>query len=119
MYTYINCPPNKPSNPHPPNGATNVPINTSLSWSCSDPDGDALKYDIYLGTSIPPPLVKSDHTSTIYDPILEYNTTYYWKVVAKDGYAETEGDIWSFTTALVSVENQPPVVSFTYSPTTS
>jgi len=98
-YTYINCPPNKPSNPYPPNSATNVPINTSLSWSCSDPDGDALKYDIYLGKSIPPPLVKSDHTSTTYDPILENNTTYYWKVVAKDGYAETEGDIWSFTTA--------------------
>ena len=105
-YTYINCPPNKPSNPHPPNGATNVPINTSLSWSCSDPDGDALKYDIYLGTSIPPPLVKSNHTSTTYDPILENNTTYYWKVVAKDGYAETEGDIWSFTTA--SPDTTPP-----------
>jgi len=77
-----------------------------LSWSCSDPDGDALKYDIYLGTSVPPPLVMSNHTSTTYDPILENNTTYYWKVVAKDGYAETEGDIWSFTT--VSPDTTPP-----------
>ncbi|UYZ39565.1 MAG: PKD domain-containing protein [Candidatus Methanospirare jalkutatii] len=101
-----NRPPNRPSNPSPSDGATNVPIDTSLSWSCSDPDGDTLKYDIYLGTSIPPPLVKSDHTSTTYDPILENNTTYYWKVVAKDGYAETEGDIWSFTT--VSPDTTPP-----------
>lgn len=99
-YTYISCPPNKPSNPSPSDGATNVPIDTDLSWSCSDPDGDALKYDIYFGDTNPPPLVKSDYTSTTYDPgILEYNTKYYWKIVAKDGYAETEGDVWSFTTA--------------------
>jgi len=103
-YTYIerqNSPPNKPSNPSPSDGATNVPIDTDLSWSCSDPDGDALKYDIYFGTSNPPPLVKNDHTSTTYDPgILEYNTKYYWKIVAKDEYgAKTEGDVWSFTTA--------------------
>jgi len=94
-----NRPPNRPSNPSPPDGATNVPIDTSLSWSCSDPDGDALKYDIYLGTSVPPPLVMSDHTSTTYDPILEYNTTYYWKVVAKDNHGgKAESPIWSFTT---------------------
>lgn len=95
-----NRPPSKPSNPSPSDGAKNVPIDIDLSWSCSDPDGDTLRYDIYFGTSNPPPIVKRDHTSTTYDPgILKHSTMYWWKVVVKDEYSKTEGEIWSFTTA--------------------
>ena len=32
--------PNEPSNPNPANGESDVPINTCLSWTCDDPDGD-------------------------------------------------------------------------------
>ena len=82
----VNHLPAAPSNPNPVDNATDVPINVALSWSCSDPDGDSLTYDIYFGTSSNPPLVKSGHTSTLYNPgTLQYNTTYYWKIVAKDG----------------------------------
>jgi hypothetical protein len=95
-----NNPPNVPSNPNPANNKTDVSITTTLSWTCSDPDGDSLTYDVYFGTSPTPPLVKSNHTSTTYNPgTLNYGTKYYWKIVAKDSKGGiTEGPVWNFTT---------------------
>jgi PKD repeat protein len=60
-----------------------------------------LTYDVYFGTSSPPPLVSSNQigTSYIYLGVLNYTSTYYWKVVSRDGSGnETPGPIWSFTT---------------------
>ena len=95
-----NNPPEPPSNPDPEDGETGVQVNTNLGWSCSDPDGDPLKYDVYFGTTNDPPLVSEDITSTNYDPgTLQENTVYYWKIVAKDiQSASTQGDLWEFTT---------------------
>lgn len=96
----LNHPPFTPSNPVPPNGATNV-TEGGLSWTGGDPDpGDIVTYDIYFGTTCPPPLVAKNQTTTEYNPgLLEYSTQYYWKIVAWDNHgATTEGPIWSFTT---------------------
>ncbi len=95
-----NNPPLSPSNPSPADGATNISLNTSFSWSCSDPDGDNLTYDMYFGTIENPPLVSSGLSSNSYIPnSLAYNTMYYWKVVAKDNNGGiTEGSVWNFTT---------------------
>ncbi len=41
-----NNPPYEPSNPIPPDGATNVSIFTGLCWTGGDPDGDEVIYDI-------------------------------------------------------------------------
>jgi len=91
--------PNLPLNPDPALGVTGVSINKILSWTCSDPNGDLLTYDVYFGTSSPPPLVSSDQASMSYDPgTMNYETTYYWKIVADDGQVETIGDVWTFTT---------------------
>jgi len=105
----VNTPPYKPSNPSPENGATNVDINEDLSWSCSDPDGDSLKYDVYFGTSPNPAKVKSNYTSTTFDPeTMNKGTKYYWKIVAKDGKTSTSGDVWHFTTAPLP---KPPTIT--------
>ncbi len=95
-----NDPPATPSNPSPSNQSTDVSITTDLSWTCSDPDGDTLTYDVYFGTSETPTKVASNITSTTYDPgTLQYNTTYYWKIVAwDDNGASTSSPVWSFTT---------------------
>jgi len=95
-----NSPPNIPSNPDPQNGSTGVDINTDLSWSGGDPDGDLVTYDVYFGTDTNPPLMAEDIVETYYDPgILNCNATYYWKIIAKDNCsASTEGPIWEFTT---------------------
>ncbi|OAA32504.1 hypothetical protein AT15_00045 [Kosmotoga arenicorallina S304] len=97
----VNRKPEAPSNPIPEDGSTGISTDAVLSWTCNDPDGDSLIYDIYLGTSTSLPLVASNTPTASYDPdMTEYHTTYYWKVVAKDGRGgEAESPIWSFTTA--------------------
>jgi len=91
-------PPNEPSNPSPSDGAPQVSKSTDLGWSCSDPDGDSLVYDIYFGTSSNPGKVENDYTSKSYDPgDLVYGQKYYWKIIADDGEFTTSSSVWSFT----------------------
>jgi len=94
-------PPYTPSDPEPWDGETDVSIYIDLSWYCKDPEGDPLKYDVFFGTTSPPPQVASNHTGKTYDPgILDFETEYYWRIVAWDspGGESTAGPIWSFTT---------------------
>jgi hypothetical protein len=87
-----------PRNPSPADGANNVDPTTTLSWT----GGDAtVTYDVYFGTSATPPLVSSDQTATSYVPgLLNFLTTYYWRVVSRDSIgAEFTGPVWNFTTA--------------------
>jgi len=91
-------PPEVPSAPSPANGGTLDSLAIELSWTCSDPDGDPLTYDIYLDTSATPEILVATVDTTSYTPMgLHYNYTYYWKIVATDttGLA-TEGPVWSF-----------------------
>jgi len=97
-----NTAPYMPVNPSPENGAIDVPVNTSLSWECSDPEGDELSYDVYFG-EIPEldvsHLVAEDITEAGW--VLENlnnNTTFYWNITASDGEFETAGEVWNFTT---------------------
>jgi formylglycine-generating enzyme required for sulfatase activity len=103
----FNNAPAVPSNPEPANGAVGVQISMVLSWNCSDPDGDALKYDVYFGTSNNPTIaIAANQTAlSISSSGLTNSTTYYWKIVAKDSKGgTTAGSIWSFTT------NYPPAL---------
>ena len=98
---WSNTPPDKPYDPEPSDGSTDVEINPDLSWKCDDMDGDKLTYDIYFGKSNSPPKIKSDYNLLSYSlsEELEYETKYYWKIVAKDGNGgTTPGSVWSFTT---------------------
>ena len=92
--------PFKPNDPIPENGAINVSANVDLRWKCDDPDGDELTYNVYIGKTTPPPLIESNLSEPYYDPgFLDFETTYYWKIVADDnrgGY--NESSIWNFTT---------------------
>lgn len=94
--------PNQPSNPTPSNGATGIGTNVTLQWECSDPEGDQLDYDIILEAN-PNPTRKEKqyHNSKSYTVSgLEPETTYYWKIWAYDSENnDTEGPVWSFTTA--------------------
>jgi hypothetical protein len=94
-----------PSNPFPYDGETDVPIDgVVLYWyDCN------IWKDVYFGESNPPPLVAENLWQTCYyDPgLMDANTTYYWKVVAKNGGGATyPGPIWNFTTG--SRINHPP-----------
>jgi hypothetical protein len=97
--TKANTAPNAPENETPSNESTNVGVDTILSWDCSDPDGDALAYDVYLGATPNPLKVSSNQTGTSYDPALSYNNTFYWKIVAWDiNKTKTIGPLWHFST---------------------
>ena len=104
----VNQVPFQPTDPNPSNGVIDITVDTLLSWNCSDPNGDNLVYDVYFEAEDPDPdiLVSGDQSTTIYDPgLLEYETKYYWKIIAKDTCnATTSGLIWNFTTE----ENTPP-----------
>ena len=102
----LNQPPNIPSDPNPSDGETDVNLEADLSWTCSDPEEDPLTYDVYFGIISPPPLVSSNQTASFYDPgTLDYDTIYYWMIVAWDDFGSNNtGPIWSFTTG----SNSPP-----------
>ncbi len=105
--TGLNDPPYMPSDPNPPDGATVVDIGADISWSGGDPNpGDTVTYDVYFGTTTPPPLIVTDHPDTSYNPgTMEFSTKYYWKIKAEDSHgANTTGPIWDFTTE----SNNPP-----------
>jgi hypothetical protein len=107
--TEENQPPYTPNDPDPADGATGVAINDILSWSGGDPNyGDKVYYDVYFGTSNPPPIVAEDISNTAYDPgEMELDTTYYWQIISEDSQGETAiGSIWEFTTEEES--NAPP-----------
>jgi len=97
-----NAPPYIPYDPVPSDGEKDVIVGTDLSWKGGDPDGDFVKYDVYFGKNIPPPKKSENQSLLEYDPgILEYDTTYYWKVVAWDEHGlKAEGPIWDFTTTI-------------------
>jgi uncharacterized protein (TIGR02145 family) len=96
-----NNPPNQPFNPSPTDNSLGIDTNTTISWSCTDPENDPLIYDIYLGTENPPmTIVSSNQTDTsLVKSNLKQGTVYYWKVVAKDNRSNsTSGPVWNFTT---------------------
>jgi putative hemolysin len=98
-----NSPPEEPSSPSPPSGATAVPITADLAWTGGDPDpGDTVTYDVYLGTSNPPmTLLCNEISATTCDPgRLSSATHYYWYVVGTDNHgASASGSTWDLTTA--------------------
>lgn len=100
-----NNPPSKPQISSPDDGASNVATSGRLYWSCSDPDGDALTYTVYLGTTATNWYPYKTNKNYLDYSDLDNNTRYYWKVVASDGEDETPGNTWSFKT--VSVFSNP------------
>jgi glutaredoxin len=108
----VNHPPAKPSSPSPANGATNVALNKDISWSCTDPDEeDTLYFDVYFGTTNPPPKVATHQTKKSWDTgTMSYATTYYWKVNVTDNLLYNESPIWSFTTG-TEPDTTPPTVA--------
>jgi hypothetical protein len=98
---WINLPPDMPSDPVPAHATPDVDVDFDLSWTCDDPNPpDTVTYDLYFGTTNPPPLAASGLTEAVYDPgTMDLDVTHYWRVVAWDNQdTSTTGPLWSFGT---------------------
>ena len=101
--TASNTPPSAPIfNVAPTNAETGVSSPVNISWLAStDKDGDAISYNIYLGTnSSNLTLVSSAQTSLNYTSVnLDLVTTYYFRVDAHAGSSTTPSETRSFETS--------------------
>lgn len=98
-----NQPPNAFELVSPEAGTEVIDLRPTLSWEAAiDPDGDAVRYELFLDTeSDPATMVASGLTETEFTPEdrLSLVTEYYWKVVAKDDQGgEAESDVFMFST---------------------
>ena len=113
--------PYEPNTPSPADGATGVTPSTDfvVQWNGGDPDtGDLVNYRLHWGTTSDPPFMgtigsyandESPISWTIQNFFTDYDTTYYWKIIAEDehgGY--NEGAVWSFTTGSETPSPPPP-----------
>ncbi len=101
-----NQPPAAPQLISPANQSLNVPVQqTQFTWTAAiDPEADPVKYDLYVSTNAPAETkIAADINGVSYTlNNLVANTTYYWKVVAKDDHGNsTAGNINQFTTGSV------------------
>ena len=83
--------------PYPSVGAADVPTEVTLSWT---PTGQPDAFDVYLGTSSDALDPMTADTDVNECPVhsLAYNTTYSWRVDAKQGATVVRGPVWHFTT---------------------
>ena len=108
IWTPVNDPPSVPVAGFPGSGATEVTLTPQLSWESSDPDGDALTYDLVFGESGSATLVQSG-SGTTYSPMnLAPGSMYTWQVTARDPDGASSSSSFMFTT---EEDRLPPVIS--------
>ncbi len=91
--------------PVPPNGALYQDPNVDLAWTAGQ---NAFTHDVYFSgnkddvTNGADAAYQGSMTATALTlPLLEMNTTYYWRVDETDAYGTKQvGDVWSFTTTI-------------------
>lgn len=79
----------------PADAATNIALQTSLSWTaptCTQ------SHNVYFGTTNPPPFIANQATASYNPGPLSPNTTYYWRIDEKNYFGTTIGSVWRFKT---------------------
>jgi len=94
-----NEPPSHPWDPSPRDREVFVSRPVTLSWQCSDVDGDSISYDLYFGEENLTIYQRNlPNTNFVLDN-LNSNGTYYWRVDAKDSHGNARtGNTWTFFT---------------------
>lgn len=106
----------------PANGVTDAPyLSIDLAWTAPATGAPASSYDVYLDTNMDPTTLVGNQTGltrTVTNLLPE--TTYYWKVIAKNSAGEAvDCSIFSFTTIAIpgfclnAPNGQWPTAAFT------
>ena len=85
------------SNPYPANGATAIASTVNLSWTAGT---SAITHNVYIGTSNPPPFIRSVSTTTFVPGWLPYQTNLYWRIDEINTWGRTTGQVWEFSTVI-------------------
>lgn len=109
MYDYafhFSCPPDRGRawGPQPYDGEANVPPDANLTWIAGD---YAVQHEVFFGTAwedvngMTDPCATKNLGDELYEPpdLLDFDTTYYWRVDEVNGPNTWKGQIWSFATA--------------------
>jgi hypothetical protein len=85
-------------------------LHTLLVWESSDPDGDELSFDVFLGRQVETqvPVILGTGGTSVGVSGLEEGVAYDWAVVARDPSGESTRSNFSFSTER---DTQPPVLS--------
>lgn len=112
------APPTAPTTFTPANSATNVAINTNLSWSGAG--GSPTGYKVYFGADPGTLDMISDQPASPYLSTgnLLFNTPYYWYVAAYNENGSSDSETVTFTTATgVAITPVPATETTNYAPT--
>jgi hypothetical protein len=103
----VNSNPNVPTSPIPTLNKTGVSCTPTFRWSATDPENDALTYDLLLDVAATPTAVAASgltDTSYVVTSALTPFTVYYWQVVVHDPYGgQSVSPIWKFTTGALPI----------------
>ncbi len=104
-FYYLSNAPGNPDNPSPANNAFNIQPETQLNWTFGS---NTATYDLLFGTSqnnlttVVNNASVAGLTGTYQPQNLQFNTQYFWKIIARGSdQSTTEGPVWSFTTRML------------------
>lgn len=96
-----NRPPTIPALVKPVSTTSGLPTTLTLKWAATDPGRDTLRYEVQLFREGSTAATQS-FTNILADSVvvknLDYNTTYYWQVTARDGVNTVNSPLFSFRT---------------------
>lgn len=118
----------KPSTPSPSNNAEEIELNIDLQWQNTDgAENNNVTYAVYfkgpcksdeeyelllneIEIDIENNNFLQNSSSNTYniDQVLDYNSTYIWKIIAWDNGSSTSGGLWKFTTKKQITESENP-----------
>ncbi|MHC4660657.1 MAG: fibronectin type III domain-containing protein [Planctomycetota bacterium] len=88
-------PPGMAGSPNPADGATGIGTTQTCSWGTV---ADADSYNVYFGTTSPPPSQINQSITTFNPGVLATDTTYFWRIDTVNIYGTTSGSEWYFVT---------------------
>ena len=78
----------------PNQNSSNIASDSMLIWEGTL---NADSYDVYFGTTNPPPFVNNQKETTYIPGNMEKGTKYYWRIDSKNSNGISEGANWAFT----------------------